>query len=329
MHVKLLIDGIVRQTTVLIAQLSTASGVRAPLAHVADRVFLDLSREIEAQGVRRQVVADMFGMALRSYQKKTQRLTESATTTQRTLWEAVLELIDREQPARERILERFANDGEREVAAVLTDLVRSGLVYVTGTGGGAIYGVTSEAMRDRLQRQHDRDALANLAWLRVFRGEASSRAELAQLMNAEVAEIDAAVDELLGSGRLQERAGELRSSNLVIPLGSEQGWEAAVLHPFCPVLVAIATKVRAGISGSDEADRLGGSTFIFTLGPEHPHAEAVYGLLRRMRLDVQALWDEVARHNRAHPPDPRHSVKVSFYLGQTIEQDEATAEEQT
>ena len=50
MNLKLLIDGIVRQTTVLIAQLSTASGVRAPLAHVADQVFLSLAREIEAQG---------------------------------------------------------------------------------------------------------------------------------------------------------------------------------------------------------------------------------------------------------------------------------------
>jgi hypothetical protein len=35
MNTKLLIDAIVQQTTVLIAELSTASGIRAPLAHVA------------------------------------------------------------------------------------------------------------------------------------------------------------------------------------------------------------------------------------------------------------------------------------------------------
>jgi hypothetical protein len=79
MDAKLLIDAIVRQTTVLIAQLSTSAGIRAPLAHVADQVFLDLASEIEAQGVARKVAADMFGLALRSYQKKVQRLTESAT----------------------------------------------------------------------------------------------------------------------------------------------------------------------------------------------------------------------------------------------------------
>jgi hypothetical protein len=52
MDTKLLIDGIVRQTTLLIAQLSTAAGIRAP-SHIADRVFLSLARQIEAQGVGR------------------------------------------------------------------------------------------------------------------------------------------------------------------------------------------------------------------------------------------------------------------------------------
>jgi hypothetical protein len=71
-----MIDAIVRHTTVLIAQVATAAGVRAPLAHVAEHVFLDLVREIERQGVARKVVADMFGLALRSYQRRVQRLSE-------------------------------------------------------------------------------------------------------------------------------------------------------------------------------------------------------------------------------------------------------------
>src|SRR5262245_46477549 len=79
MDTRMLIDAIVQQTTALIAQLSTAAGIRAPLAHVADQVFVDLAREIERQGVGRKVVADMFGLALRSYQRKVQRLTESAS----------------------------------------------------------------------------------------------------------------------------------------------------------------------------------------------------------------------------------------------------------
>jgi hypothetical protein len=174
MNLKLLIDGIVRQTTVLIAQLSTASGVRSPLAHVADQVFFSLAREIEAQGVRKQVVADMFGLAMRSYQKKMQRLTESGTVRDRTLWEAVLEFVATESPTRSRIAQRFAHDGERELSAVLNDLVSSGLVYTTGAQGGVVYGATSPEVRQAVQRQHDTDALLNLVWLMVFRGEASS-----------------------------------------------------------------------------------------------------------------------------------------------------------
>ena len=88
MHVKLLIDEIVRQTTVLIAQLSTAAGIRAPLSHLADQVFMELARELEAQGVRRTVVADMFGLALRSYQLKFQRLSE-APRPHTSLWQDI------------------------------------------------------------------------------------------------------------------------------------------------------------------------------------------------------------------------------------------------
>src|ERR1051325_6152286 len=150
MDVKLLIDAIVRQTTVLIAQLSTSAGIRAPLSHIADQVFLDLASEIEAQGVTRKVAADMFGLALRSYQKKMQRLTESATVRDRTLWEAILDLVEKEQPTRSRLLARFEVDGEREVVAVLNDLVQSGLVYATGAGESTVYGVTSAAVRERV-----------------------------------------------------------------------------------------------------------------------------------------------------------------------------------
>jgi hypothetical protein len=90
MSVRILIDSIVRQTTVLIAQLATSGGLRAPLAHIANQIFLDLTRELDAQGVSRKVSADMFGMALRSYLRRIQGLSESSTERGRTLWEAVL-----------------------------------------------------------------------------------------------------------------------------------------------------------------------------------------------------------------------------------------------
>src|SRR5512147_1745065 len=93
MTIELLIHAIVSQTTILIAQLATSRGVRAPLAQVANQVFLDLVAELERQGVSRKVSADMFGLGLRTFQRKIQRLVESSTDQGRSLWEAVLDYI--------------------------------------------------------------------------------------------------------------------------------------------------------------------------------------------------------------------------------------------
>src|SRR5262245_31647079 len=142
MNVSPLIDAVVRQTTILIAQLSTTSGLRAPLAHVANQIFLDLVAELERQGVGRKVIADMFGLALRSYQQKVQRLNESATDRGKSLWEAVFRFIhEGGTVSRVRILSRFAHDDSATLRGILNDLVSSGLVYRTGRGDATIYRV--------------------------------------------------------------------------------------------------------------------------------------------------------------------------------------------
>lgn len=109
MNAQVLIDSIVRQVTVLIAQLATSGGIRAPLSHVANQVFLDLARELEEQGLSRKVSADMFGMALRAYIRKVRRLSEAETEKGRTLWQALLDFVASEGiVTRERVIERFA-----------------------------------------------------------------------------------------------------------------------------------------------------------------------------------------------------------------------------
>ena len=51
MNTKLLVDTIVRQTMVLIAQLATSQGVRTPLAHVAGQVFMPIVDDAEGHGL--------------------------------------------------------------------------------------------------------------------------------------------------------------------------------------------------------------------------------------------------------------------------------------
>jgi hypothetical protein len=112
-NVNLLIDAIVRQTTVLVAQIATAAGARAQLAHTANQVFLDLVHELKDQGLGNKVIAEMFGLNLRTYHNKIARLAESSTERGRSLWEALLAYVEeRGSATRSDVLNRFRGDEE-------------------------------------------------------------------------------------------------------------------------------------------------------------------------------------------------------------------------
>ena len=323
MHTKLLIDNIVRQTTILIAELSTAAGVRAPLAHIADQVFVDLARAIEAQGVGRKVVADMFGLALRSYQKRVQRLTESVTVRDRTLWEAVLDFLREEHGAtRARIFERFGRDDERDVAAVLKDLVGSGVAYVSGRGERTLYGLTSDDEQRHMAEGQQATAMPSLLWMTIYHRGGATDVELAEAVGLPSNEITSALAALVNEGRVVcGQDGRFRAETLTIPVGARAGWEAAVFDHYQAVAKAIAHKLRAGEMRSEAADVIGGATLSFDVWAGHPMEKQVYGLLQNERERINALWDEVTQYNEQHPPPGEGVTKVIFYFGQNIEQD--------
>lgn len=318
MNIVLLINAIVRQTTVLIAQLSTAAGVRAPLADVADQVFLQLARDIEAQGVPRKVVADMFGLALRGYQKKVQRLTESATQRETTLWQAVLDRLNEAgSQTRHEMFQHFVKDDPDAIAAVLNDLVNSGLSYRTGSGPRALYGVTREQDYARLLKDDDVDSAAALVWVGVYRNPNIGKTALARNLGLQPALLDRALESLLAQGRIQEQAGGYRADSVSIPVGTSQGWEAAVLDHYQAMVTAIAAKLQHA-ARSDAADVIGGATLSFDVHDEHPQREEVYGLLRKVRADINALWERVVEHNAAHPVAEERRQRVAFYFGQSV-----------
>jgi len=150
MNVQVLIDSVVRQTTVLLAQLATTGGLRTPLSHVANQVFVALAAELESQGLSRKVTADMFGISLRSYQRKVHRLRESRTDEGRSLWEAVFDHLGQGSVfSRPEVLARFRRDDAASVRGILRDLVESGLVFASGSGDDKVYRAVS---RDELER---------------------------------------------------------------------------------------------------------------------------------------------------------------------------------
>ena len=328
MNSQLLIDAIVRQTMVLIAQLSTVDGVRSPLSHIADSVFVNLVRELESQGLGKKVIADMFGLALRSYRQKVQRLNESATDRGISLWEAIHAfLAERDSVSRAEILERFKNDDEPTVRSILNDLVESGLVLRSGRGKDSIYRVATDEELEELgvsSGVSSRQTNEALVWVHVFREGAVRKDRLSQLMTISESVLDEALDGLLGNARIraEERPDGIyySTNHCLIPVGEGAGWEAAVVDHHRAVLCALGAKAVEGSHVSATDDTVGGTTLSYDVWPGHPKEQEVRALLAETRERIIALWDEVEDYNQTH--DSEAAYRVTFYCGQYLREEE-------
>jgi hypothetical protein len=329
MTVELLIEAIVRQTTILIAQLATSGGSRAPLAQVADQVFLDLVHELERQGVSRKVSADMFGLGLRTYQRKIQRFLESSTDRGRSLWVAVLDYVQRTaNVTRAEVLVKFASDDESQVRGVLRDLCESGLIEASGSGSRLSYRLRSDDELLRLRQAQSNDGLDELLWALIYREGPITLAELRKT-HVDVAELEPALGRLLAAGRVEQTSadGPYTARSLVLPLGSTVGWEAAVFDHFKAVVNTVTRRLGMDRKRPELADRVGGSTYTLDVWPGHPYAERAHETLKQLRSQLTELRDEVERYNADHPVPERYT-QVLMYVGQClIEQGEHDADE--
>lgn len=322
MTLELLIHSIVRQTTILIAQLATSGGTRAPLAQIADQVFLDLVRELERQGVSRRVSADMFGVGLRTYQRKIQRLGESHTDRGRSLWEAVLEHV-RGQPivTRAEILLRFASDDEAQVRGVLHDLCDNRLIFSSGTGPNTVYRAASEEELGALRQLRIPEGLDELIWALIYQLGPVRVDEILGHSGLERAELEAALSRLVTSGSVERTDDQgvsvYRSSSLVIPLGAPVGWEAAVFDHFKALVNTVTARLGEDRTSASPSDRVGGSTYSLDVWDGHPLAEEVYGTLARMRSLLGEQRARVEQFNDEHGL-PESYTRVVLYAGQCL-----------
>ena len=326
MNTTLLIDAIVRQTTVLIASLATASGQRAQLAHLAHQVFADLATALKEQGLGNKVIADMFGMALRTYHARMAKVSESRTEQGRSLWEAVLDDVQRHGPLlRAQVLAHFAQDDEASVRGVLRDLEESGLVARSGRGDAVMLQATqvSAAMA---AAQDDTQLLDNLLWVAIYRHGPLQRQALRDLVPIDDdAALDAALERLTRSGTVSIAAAahagepEYRCVTCVIGFGAAAGWEAALFDHYQALVLAIVAKLRAGQRRAELQDKIGGSTFTFELWRAHPMEAEVLGFLAHVRkagIDLRARLDA---YNAAHAASADESaLRVIAYVGQSV-----------
>ncbi|RYZ01178.1 MAG: hypothetical protein EOO73_36390 [Myxococcales bacterium] len=323
MTIELLIQAIVRQTTILIAHLATSRGARAPLAQVADQVFIELVRELERQGVSRKVSADMFGLGLRTYRRKIQRMTESATERGRSLWEVVLEHVRQHGlVTRLELLTRFSHDDEAQVRAVLRELCESQLVFSSGVGSSTSYRAASNEELASLKRKHGGEGADELLLALMFREGTLTARETAEHAQADLAEVEATLSRLVAAGRLErvtpDSAAEprYRARELVVPLGAPVGWEAAVFDHYKALVTTVLGRLRDDRPSALD-DQVGGSTYTIDVWDEHPMAEEVYGALGRARASLGELRSRVLAHN-AQRPVPEHHTRVVVYVGQSL-----------
>lgn len=323
MNAQLLIDAIVRQTTVLLAQLATASGARAQLAKTANQIFLDLVNELREQGVGNKVIADMFGLSLRTYYNKVQRLTESQTYAGQSLWEAILSFVQQEGPiARAQVQRRFRRDDDASVRAVLRDLVETGLLFRSGRGDLTVYRAAEADDHAAVEPNGDDERIANIVWVAVHRFGPATRGAIAEHMPIDDGTLKKALDRLVTDGRLVElRDGDTaqyRSERCVMPQGIEHGWEAAVLDHYQAVVTTICSKLRTGSTRSVPGEYVGGSTYGFDVWKGHPKFDEVMGFLQATRDRAVALRGEVEAYNASHAPLGDEPLHVVAYVGQTV-----------
>lgn len=306
---------------VLIAQLATAAGTRAPLAHTANQAFLALVKELKAQGLGNKVIADMFGLALCTYHHKVRRLTESSTFRGKSLWAAVLEFVqDHESVLRSEVLQRFNRDEETVVRSVLSDLVDSGLLYRTGRGDRTMFRAASEDDHpDKLDRAVER--LGNLIWIAIHRFGPVDIERIRKVVPAEQTALQTALDKLVSEGRIlrKEKADDVQYScdDCLIPFGDSTGWEAAVWDHYQAMVTEICTKIRLGFTRADASDRIGGSTYSYDVWEGHLCYDEVAGFLSEVRQKAVAIRQRVESYNREHVA-LSNKQRFIAYVGQTV-----------
>jgi hypothetical protein len=221
---------------------------------------------------------------------------------------------------RTELLRRFRNDDDATLRGVLNDMVEGGVLYASGSGDTTFYRATDERELPATWKRSP-EQLAHLVWVAVYRFGPLGLAELQQIVPDAEESLLAALKELLTHGRIAEaqtsEGVRYESLSCFIPVGSDEGWEAAVFDHYQAVVTAICNKLQYRALGAT-SEAVGGSTYRFTVWPGHPHREEVRGLLSRLRTEAVRLRESVESYNSSNDPTNEDAYEQFVaYLGQT------------
>ena len=222
--------------------------------------------------------------------------------------------------SRAEVLLRFAADDELQVRSVLHDLCESGLVSVSGAGAQLDYRVTDAEELESLHHGRGAEGLSELLWALIYREGPLSVNELATRTALDPSELRESLDRLAAEGRIQSSSHtsppRYHTKELVLPLGSPVGFEAAVFDHFQAMVNTVTCRLNTE-PASDHARLIGGSTYTLEVWPGHPLQQRVYGTLARVRSELGELRQQVEQHN-ARVEIPDEHTKVTLYAGQCL-----------
>lgn len=321
MNAELLIDSIVRQTMVLIAEIATATETRPQLARTADDIFRSLVEALRGQGVTNKAIADMFGLTLRTYHNRVARLAESDAQRGEQLRNAIYKFIEERKSVRKaQVLEQFRAHEPVLVVGLLRDLVSAELVFQSGSGHATAYRI---AHSDELppRATDDDERLNRLLWIAIQRFGPIDLPRLLKFVPAKPDVAREAVDGLVARGRVSASQGTdgvtvYSSDECFIPPEDPAGWEAAVFDHFQAVVATLAARLRT--RAKDPDDWTGGGTFSFEVGRGHPMFDEAVSLLSQTRSRARALRERIRDFNGAHTARDERPLRVVFYLGQSL-----------
>lgn len=317
MSSSLLIDALLHQLARLVAQLAVEE--RSSLAHVADRFQLQLVQELRRRGLGHKVIADIFGLPLRTYHERIKRLDEHKLSRSKTIRDAMIGFVHKQScVTRDSLDLRFRLDDERIVRSVLRDLVETGVLEHKTGDQGHLYVVAEPPVGESEVERID--ALILIALQDI---EAATVDELAEVLGASHERIALRLTALAADGRINQvvQGGEVRFASLEIEIGYGQasGRDAAIFDHVRAMVSALTAKLD-GKSAAHRGDEVGGSTYVFDLSANNALAEEVTSLLQQVRDRASDLRRRVLAVRGSEGNS--HHARVTVYVGQWVHREE-------
>jgi hypothetical protein len=320
MYARLLVDEVVRQTAVLLAELVTRSEERALLSEVQTELLLHLDNELRQRGLSQSARIEALGTTRAAYVQAMKHGRISVTEPSCSLSEAIFRIVTEHGLAsREQLAAHFAQDDEERVSGAIERLVGSGLLFRAGRQGAEVLRAPSASDLSQACYLDAETGLDQLVRAVIYREGPLSFAELTQRLNAGEAKLHACL-ERLGE---QRQVSKVNDGNVTrygarefsVPLESPTGMEASVLDHLQAVTRALLHRLQLDVTRI--SDENGVSTYTLDVWESHPYSAEARGLLREFRERVSNLRKRIEAYNAASKAS-RALRPVRIYFGQRV-----------